>query len=72
MATCEGKQYGSVFADSKADTNGRRRKWLYLTENNGAEVGYHTIRSLIQRLESKYGRQMKVLRNEHSNRSATV
>jgi len=38
---------------------------LYLTVNNGAEVGYHTVRSLIQTLESKYGRQMKVLRTDN-------
>jgi hypothetical protein len=65
VATCEGKQYGFMFADGKADTNGRRRKWLYLTENNSAEVGYHTIRSLIQTLESKHGKQMRVFRTDN-------
>ena len=65
VATCEGKQYGFMFTDGKADKNGRRRKWLQLTESNSAEVGYHAIRNLIQTMESKYGRYMKVLRTDN-------
>jgi len=54
-----------MFTDGKADKNGRRRKWLQLTESNSAEVGYHAIRNLIQTMESKYGRYMKVLRTDN-------
>ena len=61
----DGKKYGFMFVGGKADANGRRRRWLKLTENNTADTGYYAIQELIQSLDRKYGRHMKSIRTDN-------
>ena len=65
MDTLDGKKYGFMFVDGKADSNGRRKKWLKLTEDNTAVTGYYAINELIGELDREHGKHMEVLRTDN-------